>query len=169
MFPLVLDLRRVPVLLVGSGEVLEKRHRQLLEFEAKQVTVMSVVPTQADIEKHAVVMIAGWSREQSEPIVAMCRAINKLVNAEDITDLCDFYFTSHIRRGHLVIAVSTSGTSPTLAKKVRDMIASTFGPEWTERTHLLAQMRTSLKAAGAGMKEIIEKTEKLLAEKGWLQ
>ena len=189
MFPLVLDLKRVSVLLIGQGEAFAKREAQLREYGAAHVTAIHISrPLEggvlsADIDAsglppsltlplkgggNAIVMIAGLSRNHAEPIADACRAAGKIVNVEDVTDLCDFYFTSNVKRGDLVIAVSTGGASPTLAKKVRDVIAQRFGSEWSERVSVLADLRNALKAGGASMKEVMQKTEHYLAEKGWI-
>jgi precorrin-2 dehydrogenase/sirohydrochlorin ferrochelatase len=101
-------------------------------------------------------------------LASQARALGKLVNVEDVNDLCDFYFTANIRRGDLVIAVSTSGASPTLARKVRDAIATRFGPEWEARVKELSALRLSLKAGGASLREVMDSTESYLQEKGWL-
>jgi len=168
MYPIVLDLTRVSILLIGQGELLEKRKKQLEEYGAAKLVVSTPAAMLQHWQNSQVIMIAGLNRSVSETISAKARADGKLVNVEDINDLCDFYFTANVRRGELVIAVSTSGASPTLARKVRDRIAGYFGAEWGERVRILSDLRKSLKAGGAGMKEIIEKTETFLVEKGWL-
>lgn len=169
MYPIALDLTRVPVLLAGSGELVTRRLAQLKEAGAAQVTVLEGrLPTAEDIRAHSVILIAGLARDLAEKIVTEARAQKKLVNVEDINDLCDFYFTANVTRGDLVIAVSTSGASPTLARKIRDAIADMFGEEWAGRVRELSDLRKSLKSAGASMKEVIEKTERHLQEKGWL-
>ena len=116
----------------------------------------------------AVIMVAGLPREQAEQIVELAHAAGKLVNVEDINDLCDFYFTANVRRGDLVIAVSTSGASPTLARKIRDIIAGMFGEEWASRTQEIFQARKRWKAEGSDMKNVVENTDRMLAQKGWL-
>src|SRR5689334_108702 len=101
MFPIALDLTRIPILLIGQGELLEKRRCQLTEYGAAHF-----VDT---MEQAIIVMVAGLPREQAERIVKQAHDRGKLVNVEDIHDLCDFYFTANVRRGDLVIAVSTCG------------------------------------------------------------
>ena len=184
MFPVILDLTRIPVLLAGTSELLAKRLALLDEAKAAHVKVyceqpsaelkqlagerlIARQPTGQDIKDHAVILLAGYDRITSEALTGWAHAQGKLVNAEDITDLCDFYFTSTIRRGDLLVAVSTGGASPTLAKRVRDVIAGMFGAEWGERVRVVAELRNKLKAGGAGMKEVAEKTDDYLAEKGW--
>ena len=173
MFPIVLDLKRIPVFLIGQGELLSRRKTQMDEYGAAHVYVCTPdhwLNAEASHywDNSQVVMVVGLERSLAEEIVAQARHQKKLVNVEDITELCDFYFTANVKRGDLVIAVSTAGASPTLAKRVRDVIAALFGAEWQERTQVLADLRNTLKAGGAGMKEIMQKTDQYLAEKKWL-
>lgn len=169
MFPIALDLTKIPIVLVGRGELLKRRHAQLQEYGAAQVTVFeNAFPARADIENAMVVMAAGLSREESETVAASAHAAGKLVNIEDVSDLCDFYFTANLRRGDLLIAVSTGGASPTLARKIRDTIARMFGEEWKARTEELAKQRLAWKAAGKTMKETADASEEYITERGWL-
>lgn len=185
MFPLVLNVAQLPILLAGNNELVLRRLALLDEDKAGCVTVfcehpseelkrrathrlMECLPTQDDIRAHTVIMLAGYEPDTAVTIVTWAHANGKLVNVEDVTDLCDFYFTANVRRGDLVIAVSTGGASPTLAKCVRDVISDHFGPEWIERVRVLSDLRNSLKANGAAMKEIVAQTDRVLAEKGWL-
>lgn len=185
MFPIALDLTRIPVLLAGEGELVERRLAYLDEAKAANVTVFCAKPSEVlrmaagdrlterlpapdDLEHHSVILLAGLPRAMSEHYVTWARTHGRLVNVEDITDLCDFYFTANVRRGDLVIAVSTSGASPTLARKVRDWIAGRFGKEWAQRTQELSALRKQLKAQGASMAEIMRQTERVIADNNWL-
>ncbi len=169
MYPIALNLTRIPVLLAGQGELLTRRVTQLTDAGARKLTVLDGhLPTRDDIRSHSVILVAGLPREVAEKIVREARAQGKLVNVEDINDLCDFYFTANVKRGDLIIAVSTNGASPTLARKIRDAIAAQFGEEWAGRVRELSDLRKTLKTAGASMKEVIEKTERHLKDKGWL-
>ena len=160
MFPIALDLTKIPVLLIGSGELPTRRRKQLEEAGATQLV--------DNMQDAAIVMVAGLPRDQAQTIVEQAHALGKLVNVEDINDLCDFYFTANVRRGDLVIAVSTSGASPTLARKVRDKIAVIFGKEWAEYVSEMGALRKAWKAQGAGFQQLIDNTERHLKDKGWL-
>jgi len=185
MFPIALDLTRIPVLLAGNGEIIERRLAYLDEAKAANVSVfcenpsevlrgaagerlVERLPSQTDLENYTVILMGGLPRVVAEQIVIWARSIGRLVNVEDVNDLCDFYFTANIRRGDLVIAVSTSGASPTLARKVRDWIAGHFGQEWTGYVQELSMLRKALKAQGATMSEIMQTTERHIADKHWL-
>ena len=52
-----------------------------------------------------------------------------------------------LQRGHLTIAVTTGGASPTLAAKIRDELAERFGPEYEDYLELLAELREKARAA----------------------
>jgi precorrin-2 dehydrogenase/sirohydrochlorin ferrochelatase len=169
MFPIALDLTRIAVLLVGKGRMLERRKNQLIEANATSVVVLEDrLPTDSEVQQAGVVMGCGLGREESEQLAAQARGAGKLINIEDVVDLCDFYFTANVRRGDLLIAVSTGGASPTLARRVRDYIARRFGAEWAEYTQEMSNSRLALRARGAGMQEVLAASDEMLAQKGWL-
>jgi precorrin-2 dehydrogenase / sirohydrochlorin ferrochelatase len=169
MFPVALDLSRLIVLLVGEGDLLARRLRQLDEAGAAQV-ISKPWEEVSDIEFHSahIVMVAGLDSNTSRTIAQRARAAGKLVNVEDVVELCDFFFTANVRRGDLLISVSTHGTSPTLARRVRDYIATRFGPEWEGFSREIAQHRQTLKQAGKSMKEVLHESDSFLHKKGWL-
>lgn len=170
MFPVALDLTRVAVLLVGRpGRMLERRKAQLAEVSAKNVTLLEAgLPTDEQVKNAGVVMACGLPPEEAKQLSQQAHAFGKLINVEDVIELCDFYFTANVRRGDLLIAVSTGGASPTLARRVRDYIGRRFGAEWAEHTKEMAQERNALRAKGAGMKEVLDASDALLERKGWL-
>lgn len=185
MFPIALNLTTIPVLLAGHGELTLKRLAYLDEAKAAHVKVFCDVPSEAlrnaagerlvermpqqsDIANFTVIMLAGLERKIAEEMSGWARASGKLVNVEDVNDLCDFYFTANVRRGDLVIAVSTSGASPVLARKLRDYIARRFGAEWEQYTREIAELRREWKGQGLGFHQLIENSEAFLTRKGWL-
>ena len=170
MFPIALDLTKIPILLIGKGEAFERRHKQLLEYGATKLSLSNnQQPATSNYDDAVIVMIAGLSRHESEQLSTSARAAGKLINVEDMNDLCDFYFTANVKRGDLVIAVSTGGASPTLSRKIRDYIAGIFDAQWENRVVEIADFRKKLKAEGKTIPEVMVACEKLLAEKGWLK
>jgi precorrin-2 dehydrogenase/sirohydrochlorin ferrochelatase len=67
-----------------------------------------------------------------------------LCNIADVPDICNFILPSIIRRGDLVIAVSTSGKSPAFAKKLRKDLEKNFGDEYARFLALMGAIRTRL-------------------------
>ena len=64
-----------------------------------------------------------------------------LVNVVDVPSLCNFVLPAVARTGPLAIAISTSGASPALAKRMKRQIAEQFGPEYATLAALLNDMR----------------------------
>ncbi len=167
MYPVALNVAKIPVLLVGKGELVTRRLQMLRDAGAAQVSVQESASSD-DIAKHSIIMVAGLPREESTHIAGLARAAGKLVNVEDVNDLCDFYFTANVRRGDLIIAVSTSGASPTLARKIRDYIAGIFDAAWEGRVAEAASKRLEWKKQGKPMQEMMQLSEAYIKEKGWL-
>lgn len=179
MFPIAIDLKKIPILLIGQGEAFEKRYKQLVDFGAAQVTLRHTDATRypeitaqldTDLRRYdeRIIMVAGLPYETSSQIATSARNAGKLVNVEDVNDLCDFYFMANVKRGDLIISVSTGGASPTLARRVRDYIAAKFGSEWAERTKEIADFRNTLKSDGKTIPQVLKASDKFLQEKGWL-
>ncbi|HVB67417.1 MAG TPA: siroheme synthase, partial [Acetobacteraceae bacterium] len=91
-----------------------------------------------------------------------------LVNVEDRPELCDFRNAAELRRGDLLIAVSTGGASPGLAGAIRNRIAALFGPEWAGRVAALGARRRAWRAEGRALPELARLTAAAVAEAGWL-
>ena len=170
MFPIALDLRKVPILLIGEGEAFFRRKQQLEEYGAEKVIVIessspeSLTPN----PESRIIMIAGLPRPISEKLASEARTAGRLVNVEDMNDLCDFYFTANIKHGDLLIAVSTGGCSPTLARRIRDYISRKFGAEWAGYVREMADFRAKLKAEGKNIPQVLKESDRFLEEKGWL-
>jgi siroheme synthase-like protein len=74
-------------------------------------------------------------------IFADGRAAGVLVNSADDPARCDFFLPAVIRRGELAIAVSTGGTSPALARVMREELQSMVSEDYTLLVEIAAQMR----------------------------
>lgn len=170
MFPIALDISKLNVLLIGKGEAFERRHKQLMKYGAEHISLFDGSVSEAQLAGHEaqVVMIAGLAYEQAKILADTAREAKKLVNVEDVNELCNFYFTANVKRGDLIISVSTSGASPTLARRVRDCIAGKFGIEWEDRTQKIAEFRDDLKKQGKTTQQVLEASDIFLKEKGWL-
>ena len=183
--PLSLDLSLLATAVAGSGAPLAKR-LQFLEGERvpgllvyapapNEETarlagsrLVARLPDEGDIAALRVLFIAGLPPEDSARLAGWARDHRVLVNAEDFTPLCDFHLPAVIRRGDLAVSVSTGGRSPTLARRLREYLATLLPDSWGERTERIAGLRDALKARGAGASEVIEATNALIEREGWL-
>jgi precorrin-2 dehydrogenase/sirohydrochlorin ferrochelatase len=183
--PLALDLALLPVALAGAGPALVKR---LTLLDGERVAGLTIyapdpepalahaaggrliprLPTTDEIAACRVLFVAGLPFTQSAALAATARDHRVLVNVEDTLLLCDFHVPAILRRGELAISISTGGSSPTLARRLRSYLGDRLPPEWAERITRIAMLREDLRAKGAGMAEVTEATDALIDEEGWL-
>jgi precorrin-2 dehydrogenase / sirohydrochlorin ferrochelatase len=183
MLPLALDLSDWPVLLVGDGRAALARLDMLDAAGARRLTVFAEdpspamreragarlverLPTDAEVAEARVLFTAGLDDAATERLATLARAHRVLVNAEDVPPFCDAYALAMVRRGNLVIGVSTEGRSPAVARALRQWLERRFGPEWEGRFEQAVALRQNLRARGAAPAEITEATAEMLAP--WL-
>lgn len=159
-YPLFLDLRGRPCLVIGGGAVAERKVAALLQAGGT-VTVVSptltpqlhqwgetgaiVVHQRAycpgDLQGFVLVFAATNDAELHRCIANEAAARGALLNVVDQPALCSFIVPAVVSRGDLTIAVSTSGASPALAGKIRRTLEQQFGPEYGWTLDLLARVR----------------------------
>jgi precorrin-2 dehydrogenase / sirohydrochlorin ferrochelatase len=159
-FPILLKLEDRPCLVVGGGSVAERRIAALLEAKA-QVKVVSPSLTatiaqwaeeeriqvlhrpyeSGDQEGAYMVVAATDSRAVNDEVLQLARKNNRLVNMAERPELGDFIVPSVVRRGKLVIAVSTLGASPSVAASIRRQIETSFGEEYEIYLDFLSEFR----------------------------
>lgn len=144
LFPVFLKLEELRVLLVGGGNTgLEKLSAIIANAPQTRVTLVAPQINEAvhqlatrhpNIEIHTreylstdvadvdLVITAVDDPVLSERIRSDAKAAGKLINAADKPELCDFYLGSIVRKGNLKIAISTNGKSPTIAKRLKEVL-----------------------------------------------
>jgi precorrin-2 dehydrogenase/sirohydrochlorin ferrochelatase len=181
MVPVALDPAAMAMAVGGRGHVALRRFRALRAGGAKELLLFSdqpdtleaaptetlrrVLPSQPDMAALQVLWIAGLPLDTAAALAALARAERVLVNVEDRPELCDFHSVAEVRRGDLLLTVSTGGASPGLSARVRARLATEFGPEWGERLALLRERRTAWRRQG---RDVGAETDALLQASGWL-
>jgi precorrin-2 dehydrogenase/sirohydrochlorin ferrochelatase len=171
MVPILLDLTLAKVVLTGEGEAFSKRLALLTDGGNGAdfaVYTNGKRPTSDVLEAAQVVFVAGLDAAESAGIAAIVRGSGGLVNVEDVKPLCDFHMPSTVRRGDLVLTVSTGGKSPGLARRLRRYLENMFGPEWAGRLNELAEKRDDWRRQDLEVAEIGRRTDRYVEEKGWL-
>ncbi|MCO6419415.1 siroheme synthase [Siccirubricoccus sp. KC 17139] len=183
MLPLSLDIAAWRVLLVGDGRAALARLEMLEAGGARDLTVFAPgaspalrkkagarlverLPEAAEVAAARLLLMAGLSEAESARLAEIARAHRVLVNAEDVPPLCDAYALAMVRRGNLVIGVSTEGRSPAFARGLRQWLQHRFGPEWQARLEQAAALRARLRRGGAAPAAITAATAELLED--WL-
>ena len=165
-YPIFLDLADRPCLVVGGGPVAERKVESLLAVAAR-ITVVSPTVTarlaawtdEGRIEHRAreyraddlagarLVFVATDEAAVTEAVAADGRARGVWVNAADEPARCDFILPSVIRRGRLVVALSTGGASPAAARAIREELEGYLGEPHAVLVELAAETRAALRAA----------------------
>jgi precorrin-2 dehydrogenase / sirohydrochlorin ferrochelatase len=101
-----------------------------------------------DLEGADLAFAATDSREVNAAVAREARERGVRINVADRPSEGDFAVPSTLRRGGLQVAVSTGGASPTLAKRIRNELEATFGPEWAGVVEELGAVRRSGGAPG---------------------
>ena len=166
MLPLVLKPES-RIGLIGTGEAFARRLHLLTESGVEPM-VLDPGAKAAEIVKLRVLFVAGLSGARSAELAAQARAAGVLVNVEDRPELCDLFVPAVVRRGDLLISVSTSGKSPGFAKLVRQWIERQLGARWAERLREAGAHRNEWRHAGLSPAEVSERTAALAAEREWL-
>lgn len=100
---------------------------------------------QGDLEGAFLVIGATSDSNVNREIFEEATARGILVNIVDDPDLCNFIVPSHVRRGDLLLSISTGGIAPGLSKKIRQHLEKEFGQEYAEYLELLADFRDKVK------------------------
>ncbi|MBP6238081.1 MAG: TSUP family transporter [Saprospiraceae bacterium] len=169
LFPVFLKLEQMHLLLIGGGAVaLEKLHSIIQNSPATKVKIVAksvnpeieeIAETHTNISIHQrayhvtdmddvdLVISALNDPAITETIRSDAKNAGLLINAADKPALCDFYLGSVVKKGQLKIAISTNGKSPTVAKRVKEVLNDSFPDEINETLENLAEVKTYLKGS----------------------
>lgn len=163
LFPMFLKLEGRSCLVVGGGKIGESKIRSLLTAGAR-VRVVAPSVTRA-VSRWAGAGILEWSAQEFQPndlaaaflviaatssvevndfVYCEARRRNVLCNVVDDPDRCDFYYPSVVRRGDLQIAISTGGSSPALAQRLRRDFEKQLAPVYAGWVDRLRKQRQEL-------------------------
>jgi precorrin-2 dehydrogenase len=95
----------------------------------------------SDLDGCLLVVAATSDTDLNTSIYADAEARSMLINVVDVPDLCNFILPAILREGPLAVAISTSGASPALAKRMKREAGEMFGPEYAELAFLLDEQR----------------------------
>lgn len=184
MIPIAIDGSKLDILLIGSGPAFEKRLAWLQQGGASRLTVHSDrplapemlngacfverLPEPGELALAGLIWIAGLPHEQAAGLAETARSLGVIVNVEDDLPLCDFHNPAVVRRGDLLLGISTGGKSPGLAQRLRAWLENQLTDEWAERLETLARKRTAWRRRERSLEELAELTGAVIDRKGWL-
>jgi precorrin-2 dehydrogenase / sirohydrochlorin ferrochelatase len=171
-YPLFLDLFEKICCVVGGGTVAERKVRVLLKCGAKVIVYSpkltaglqslrkagKIVWRRSALDKDFLkgvflVVAATNNRLINSRVSSACRKKNVLVNVVDVPGESNFIVPSFVENKGLVIAVSTGGQAPCLAKKIRKDLTKDFLPRYSGILKELSSVRNKLKASSCGFSQ----------------
>jgi len=169
MLPIILTPQSARIGIAGHGSAFSARCRLLSDAGIVPHAVIQERELESsDLADLNVLFVAGLDESASREIYAKAKAVHVLVNVEDVPKLCDFHVPAQIRRGELLITVSTGGRSPGLASRVCESLGEMFGQEWEAHVDEIAIARARWRASGLGPQEVAQRTREFIDSKGWL-
>lgn len=163
-FPIFLDIRGRACLVVGGGPVAARKAAALLDAGARvRLVAPELDPAieemgrageirierrpfrDSDLDGCALVIAATDDEAVNRAVHAGARRRDLPCNVVDQPSLCTFIFPSVLRRGDLVIAISTGGASPAVCRRLRRELEGRIGPEYADFLSLMREVRSRLR------------------------
>ncbi|NLW06383.1 MAG: bifunctional precorrin-2 dehydrogenase/sirohydrochlorin ferrochelatase [Clostridia bacterium] len=164
-YPVTLNVLGKPCVVVGGGRVALRKVCSLLESGAAVTLICpeaneelrllaeqgSLVWKQKhyqekELDGYFLVIAATANRAVNSEIAAYCHKHNILVNVADSAAESSFIVNACVRRGDLLLAVSTGGQNPALSQRLKSQLEEQFSPDYAKAVDILNEARTWLKA-----------------------
>lgn len=166
-YPIYVELSGRRVLVVGGGRVAKRKIKRFLEFGARvsmvskelapeikeyinqgKVKYLGSEFQESALDSAFMVICATDDKELNARISRIARAKGLLVNAVDQPEDCNFIVPSIIKRGDLIISISTSGKSPAMARIIRERLEEEFGYEYAKFLEIMGRLRKIILSMG---------------------
>jgi precorrin-2 dehydrogenase/sirohydrochlorin ferrochelatase len=160
-FPMFIELKKAPCLIVGGGKVAYRKVVVLKDFEADITVVSPVICDQikqseqvickekefdeTDLKGKTLVVAATDDKALNHKIAQLCRSSNIVVNAVDQIEDCDFIFGAYVKEGDVVAAISSSGKSPVITQYLKAYIQNFMTEEIGIMADFLGDLRERVK------------------------
>ena len=179
-FPVFLNLKDRLCIVIGGGKVAERKVENLLKVKAK-IKVISPELTfklkklveegkiewekrkyqKGDLNSAWLVIAATNDPEVQKEIYKEAEERHIFCNVVDVPELCSFIVPSIIKRGPLIIAISTSGVSPAVARRLRETLEELIGEEYEFYLELMKNLREQILNSNLSPEEKEKKLQKL--------
>jgi siroheme synthase-like protein len=186
LFPVFLKLEILNTLIVGGGNVALEKLTAIFNNSPKARVRLIAREINPDVRAYLTEKLIHFEERSFQPgdtdnidlaIIAIndkiaskeihdaCTARKILTNVADKPDYCDFYLGSIVQKGNLKIAISTNGKSPTIAKRVKDVLNEAFPDEMEDVLNNMEKIRNSLRGDFADKVKQLNDITTVLASK----
>ena len=166
VYPIFLvGLNQNRCIVVGGGREAQSKVKGLLECDATVTIICAKITKQlrvwvnetridwidrdyqsGDLKGAHLVISTEHDLQVNEQIWKDAESEGALINVVDDPTHCNFIAGSIVRQGALTIAISTSGSAPDLAVRLRERMEREFGPEYSAFLELMKSLRTVMAA-----------------------
>lgn len=178
-YPINLNIQNIKITIIGGGKVAYRKTTNFLDF-GKNVTVISkeFVDEFKEIEKDIdmiydeynekyikdsfLVIAATNNKDINHKIGTYCNEYGKLVNIVDDKELSNFTVPSYVKRGELLISISTGGNSPSLSAKIKKELEQKYDDSYEEYIQLLGLARKKIINENKDIKQRRQKIKALI-------
>ena len=161
LYPINLNLDEIEVTVIVGGEIAYRKCKNFITFGIK-IKVISInfidkfknieskiemihdTYNEEYIKSSFIVVAATNNREINKKIGVYCRENGKLVNVVDDINLSNYTVPAYIKRGDLIISISTGGKSPSLSRKIKDELKEKYDESYEEYINLLGIAREKI-------------------------
>ncbi|RDY22763.1 bifunctional precorrin-2 dehydrogenase/sirohydrochlorin ferrochelatase [Romboutsia maritimum] len=160
-YPINFKIEDVKVTIIGGGKVAYRKCKNFLDFGAlvkiistdfidefndinEKVEFIKNSYKEIYIKDSYIVVAATNNKKINEEIGIYCRNNGKLVNVVDNIDISNFTVPSYVKRGDLLISVSTGGKSPSLSSKIKKELEDKYDDSYEEYIELLGNIRNEI-------------------------
>ena len=171
-YPAFLKLEGKKCVVIGGGKVAERKILSLLEANAIVVLVSPDATLflaklaeegkitwikdifKADyLEEAWLVFACTNQRDVQREVFQACEERKIFCNVVDQPDVSSFIVPSVVKRGALTLAISTSGASPAVSRRLRERLERLFGEEYASYLELMRRIRESILSKGLPQEE----------------
>lgn len=165
--PIFTDLAHKHTVVIGGGSIAHRKASMLLSAHANvmlvapvfskavlalaeenaQVTLREEVFNPLHVEGALLVIAATDDEHINARVFALCEEKNILVNVVDDTERCRFIFPAIVDRSPIVVAISSGGSAPVLARRLRERLETLLPQHLGPLAELIGRYRDKAKTA----------------------
>lgn len=170
LYPINMKIDNMEITIIGGGKVAYRKCMNFLEFNKKvrlvskelieefndikdKIEIIEDYYKEEYIKESFIVIAATNNKEVNKDIGIYCRNHGKLVNVVDNQELCNFTVPSYVKRGDLLLSISTGGKSPSLSAKIRRKLEEEYDDSYEEYINLLGEAREKIIESISDIKE----------------
>jgi len=179
-FPILIDLSKFEIVVIGAGNIGKRKIMNLLEFKANMTIIEPEISNDilalksdkikiiqreyqnGDIPENSIVFCSTGNPEVDSNVQKECTEKKALLNVADVPELCNFIMPATIKHGDLTISVASQGKAPFFVREMRKRISKQF----SENTAYFVEIASFLReqTIETGIYHDFEKREKIFNE-----